>query len=124
MTPLLPMPVTAPSATSPISSMTNSDKAGDADMTTIDAKLQISVLLAMPDSNRPQWPSIQSSLMSSGDSSSQTFSDFSLKGKKKYANNDYDDDEELPEVVFGVTELPWQLTASLPPVPSTATSGP
>jgi hypothetical protein len=60
--------------------------AGDSNVE--DAKLQVSVLIAMPNPYHPHG-------------------DVSLKGKERRYGAD--DDEELPEVMFGVAELPWKV---------------
>lgn len=54
-----------------------------------DAKLQVSVLIAMPSPYRP------------------FANEFTIKGKER--GYDVDGDEEVPDVVFGVTELPWKV---------------
>ncbi|EJC97932.1 uncharacterized protein FOMMEDRAFT_149402 [Fomitiporia mediterranea MF3/22] len=89
-----------------------------------DAHLQIHVLIAMPSPYRPRsWLSSSSS----SQSSSSTNVDASpLKGKTRtpyptvYDNED--EEEELPDVAFGVTEVPWKV--ALPNSPAAQSQNP
>ncbi|TDL22118.1 hypothetical protein BD410DRAFT_788805 [Rickenella mellea] len=58
------------------------------------AKLQVSVLIAMPSPSHPFHASSASSAMS-------------LKGKERSMS--CDEDEEVPDVVFGVAHVPWRI---------------
>lgn len=81
----------------------SSDPAQPSEPVIEDVRLQVSVLIAMPSPYRPRvWSA-------AGDSAP--------KGKTRGSVGDGDDDEELPDVSFGVTEIPWKIT-----VPSHSTT--
>ena len=70
------------------------------------ASLQVAVLIAMPSPYRPQsWTAYNKS-----DGTSELTR---TKGKERSSNSMYlDGEEDLPDVVFGVTEVPWDVHAS------------
>lgn len=68
---------------------------------TDDAKLQVNVLIAMPSPYKPRaWEE----------------ADLSKKGKRRSSSQSHADneEEEVPDLVFGSVELPWKVVIEQP----------
>jgi len=100
-TPILPVhnPVSSPSSSPPISRAPQQNGSSSSD--SADDMLQLTVLIAMPNAQAPQYQSRQTSMSSEGLESA--------KGKGTSVSDHGEvEEEEIPEVVFGVTEVRWE----------------
>jgi len=96
---------------SPIPSGTHSPSSEEKIADSSPAELQVAVLIAMPSPYRPQsWGAV----LPDGTSAVLT----SAKGKERSGSMYMDGEEDLPDVVFGVTEVSWN-----PPMQTDVLSG-
>ncbi|KLO17528.1 hypothetical protein SCHPADRAFT_900624 [Schizopora paradoxa] len=97
-----PSPAPTPNPSNNDSPNAEAEKSAD----TSPASLQVAVLIAMPSPYRPQsW--------SAYDNSNGASELTRTKGKERSSNSMYlDGEEDLPDVVFGVAEVPWDVHAS------------
>jgi len=104
---VLPTSASTPSITpadpqSPLSPLSRRESSAAVVAETQD-KLQLTVLIAMPNANAPRYkPSDSSSNLP------EITEDVADKGKRFSVNSYDDDEEEIPEVVFGLTEVLWE----------------
>lgn len=77
-------------------------------------KLQLTVLISMPNANQRRYLPSMSASPSQGDRTASPVG--SEKGKEHINMEDEDEDEEeIPEVVFGITEALWDAGADWQP---------
>jgi hypothetical protein len=80
----------------------------------IQDKLQLTVLIAMPNADQRRYsPYMSANPPSRGDRAISPGG--SEKGKEQGADTDDEDEEEIPEVVFGITEVLWDAGADWQP---------
>ena len=87
-----------PPSPSPTTTDISEQTTPEAPPTYEDAELQVSVLIAMPSQFRPHSWSL----------------DPNAKGKERMSSMESVGEDELPDVVFGVTEVPWRIRTSPP----------
>jgi len=101
-------PTSLPSSSNPSGSDPDSSSAPEDVSSAYDAAhLQLSVLIAMPSRFQPRsWdPQRSSSLKKSGQGRA---------GVSDAGSSTHEGEDDLPEVVFGVAEVPWKVSVSMP----------
>lgn len=84
-------------------------------------KLQLTVLIAMPNADQRRYsPAMSANPTLQGDRAISP--DGSEKGREQRTDADDEDEEEIPEVVFGITEVLWDAGADWQPRAATASN--